>query len=310
MQRPVLPPEIHQYFIPVGSAPPGGEAIRYRPMVLGCAKVYYTDQKTGIDAEVRVSFLAPVIPGPVPVDWGPRGRGGDDRLGRAARRGGGDRICVSPDEAAKPRSYEAWKKSLADMLYRSHKLELMRSPTLKVASGYRESERQFRARLQQAAREARDEQVEKLRQKYAPKLAVLQDRLRRARQAVDVQREQASAAKMSSALSIGSAILSAFTGRKVASASNIGRAATAARGVGRSAKESSDIERAEENLRALEDQMTELDAAFPGGGGAGRGEVRRGRGGAGLRDAQAEEDEYCGAGGAAGVGAARGFGRG
>jgi hypothetical protein len=48
-----------------------------------------------------------------------------------------------------------------------------------------ESERDFRVRLQRSAREARDDAAEKLKRKYAPKFAALEERKRRAEQAVD-----------------------------------------------------------------------------------------------------------------------------
>jgi hypothetical protein len=259
--RPVLPPEIHQYFIPARSGS-SSSAVTYVPMVLGCARVYYADAKSGVDTQVSVSLLAPIQPGPVPIDWAHADEvtfSDADVLHAPAP---GAAFAPLPTAAARPKSYEAWKKSLAETLYRSHKLELFRSGTLDLCSTPGESERDFRARLQQTAREERDARVDKLRQKYAPKLATLQDRARRAQQAIDVQREQAKSAKLNSALSIGSAILSAFTGRKVASAGNVSRAATAARGAGRAAKESSDIERAQENFDAVQRQLQALDAEF------------------------------------------------
>jgi hypothetical protein len=257
--RPVLPPEIHQCFVPPAGAADG---LMYLPMILGCARVYYSDAKSGIDTEINVSMLAPLEEGPVSLDWDAAHEVGlrESDVDDAAAPGVG--FTPLPGAAAKPKSYDAWKRALGEALYRSHRLELLRSPTLDLVSGHDEPERDFRARVQQTAREQRDAGVEKLRQKYAPRLGVVQDRLRRARQAVEVQREQAKAAKLSSALSFGSAILSAFTGRKVASAGNISRAATAARGAGRAVRESSDIERAEENLQAVEEQLKALDAEF------------------------------------------------
>ena len=103
----------------------------------------------------------------------------------------------------------------------------------------------------------------KLRAKYAPRLTTLQDRLRRAQQAVEVQQEQAKQAKVQTAVSFGSAILSAILGRKAASAGNIGRASTAVRGVGRSMKESGDVGRAEENVEAVRRQLAEFGVELP-----------------------------------------------
>jgi hypothetical protein len=111
-------------------------------------------------------------------------------------------------------------------------------------------------------RELRDAAIEKLRDKYQPKLATLQERLRKAEQAKQVQAEQARSAKMSTAISFGATILGALFGRKKLSSTNVGRAGTAARGVGRSMKESQDVARAEENIEAIRHQMADLDAEF------------------------------------------------
>jgi hypothetical protein len=91
---------------------------------------------------------------------------------------------------------------------------------------------------------------------------MLQDRIRRAEQAVEVQKSQASASKFQTVISFGAAVLGAFTGRKMASAGNLGRAATAMRGVTRSSRESSDVGRAEDNVQALQQQLESLNAQF------------------------------------------------
>jgi hypothetical protein len=133
---------------------------------------------------------------------------------------------------------------------------------MKMVSRPGEDERGFRERLAVAAREQRDAAADKLRAKYAPKVQTLEERLRRARQAVEVQKEQSRAAKMGTALSVGSAILGAFLGKKTISSGNVSRAASAIRGAGRAAKESSDVGRAEETVEAVEQQLAELQLQF------------------------------------------------
>ena len=59
-----------------------------------------------------------------------------------------------------------------------------------------ESKADFLARLSQASREKRDLAVAKLRKKYSKKFDTLQERLRRAEQAIMREKEQASSRKM------------------------------------------------------------------------------------------------------------------
>ena len=98
-------------------------------------------------------------------------------------------------------------------------LELLKSPSTGEVSGADESERDFRARLQHKGREARDEAVEALRKKYGPKQAALDERLRRARQAVERESEQATGAQLQTAISVGATLVGALFGRKTVSAS-------------------------------------------------------------------------------------------
>ena len=95
----------------------------------------------------------------------------------------------------------------------NEQVELWRSAALKCTSNAGESERDFRIRLQLQAREGRDAKVETLRAKYTTKLSSLQERIRRAEQAVAREQSQASQARVDTAISFGGAILGAVFGR-------------------------------------------------------------------------------------------------
>jgi hypothetical protein len=264
--RPVLGPDITQLFVPIRSntAAPGSTLV-YHPAVLGCGKVYFTDTKSGVDQEEDLCLLAPVTDDIVAVDWSKAQEVdfSEADLDRDAATGAaGASFAPLPAAAGKAKNYDAWKKAFVDSLLRGRQLQLLRCTSLKELSKPGESERDFRVRLQQASREARDEQVEKLRQRYAPKFTTLQDRIRRAQQAVEREKEQASASKWQTAISVGSTLLGAFLGRKALSAGNIGRATTAARGASRAYKESQDVGRADETVEALQQQLADLQAQF------------------------------------------------
>jgi hypothetical protein len=260
--RPVLPPEISQFFLPTRSNPPAGGRLVYRPMLFAIGKVYFTDTKAGIDTEQELAYVASFSDGAVSVNWQDAVAVdlSDSDLEREPT--GGAAFDALPPDAGKSKSYEAWKRAFSDSLFRTAKLEVWKSTASKEASKPGESEREFRVRLQQLSREQRDLMAEKLRQKYAPKLAAIAERIRRAQQAVARESEQASQAKLQTAISFGATLIGAFLGRKVASAANIGKAATAARGVGRAMKESTDVARAGETVGALEQQQADLEAAF------------------------------------------------
>jgi multidrug resistance efflux pump len=101
-----------------------------------------------------------------------------------------------------------------------------------------------------------------LRKRYEPKLARLRDRIARAEDKVEREQEQYKEKKAQSVISIGSTLLGALFGRKLASSGNMGRAATAARGMSRAARERGDIGRAEERMEALAEQLDAMEAQF------------------------------------------------
>lgn len=258
-QRPVLPPEVSQYFIPARGAAPSGAVLTYQPMVMGAAETHYSKSKT-VDLSQELTLLSNIGDGPIAVDWD-QAKVVDlpvqDLDGTPAD---GAQFANLPAAASKAKNYDAWRKDFSGWIYRTQKVELFESPSLDLLSNPGESERDFRLRLQQLGREKRDQAVEKLRQKYAPKMAALEEKKRRAEQAVAREAEQASSQKVQTAISFGATLLSSFLGRKTVSFSTLGRATTAARGVSRSMKESSDVGRAQETVEAVNQQIADVDA--------------------------------------------------
>lgn len=257
---PVLPPGVDQFFLPVRGEAPDGSQLVYSPMLFGVAQVRFTDAKASVDAIETMTVTTPIGDAAVPVDWSASSASvfGPSDLEREAAAGAG--YDTLPTAASQAKSYDAWTKSFVTWIYGAKKLALLRSADLALVSQPGESEGQFRVRLQQAARECRDQAVERLRQQYAPKLTTLQERLRRAQAAQEREASHATAAKMQTAISFGATLLGALMGRKAVSASTIGRATTAARGVGRTMKESEDVKRAGESVGAVQQQIDALEA--------------------------------------------------
>ena len=259
--RPILPPEITQYFIPVRSSAAQGATLSYHPMILGEAEVSFSNAKK-LEMTQNLTLLAPISDGPVNVDWETAVPAELPVEDLESEPDGSAQFANIPGAASKAKSYEAWKKDLANWIYRNQRVELFESSSLDLASNPGESERDFRVRLQQLAREQRDAALEKLRLKYAPKIEALMEKRRRAEQAVEREKEQAKGQKLQTAISFGATILGSFLGRKTVSMGNLGRATTAVRGVGRSMKESEDVGRAEENVAAIDQKLADLDTDF------------------------------------------------
>ncbi len=250
----VLPPGIPQYFAPARAG------ARYVPMIVGAANVRFTDTKAKIDETRPLTVVTPLTGDPIPVHWDLAEPATFDVGQLSTELPSAATFDELPGAASKAKNYADWTKSFMTWVSTAESLDIYRSPSLALVSNAGESEGDFRARLQQVARERRDAEVTRLRQKFAPRAAALQEKLRRAEQAVQKEEEQASAQKTQTAISFGTTVLGALFGRKTLSASTLGRATTAVRGVGRASKEAQDVSRAKENVGSVQAQLEELEA--------------------------------------------------
>jgi len=253
-QRPVLPSQVPQYFLPAGQQ---RSPLIYRPMLLGISQIRFSDVKKKVDETRDVCFLAPITNDPLPVNWETAKQTDLDMSELANEPLGPAKYADLPAAASVPRNYAGWQKDLSNWLLRSQKIDLLHSPSLDKYSKAGEGESDFRIRMQLAARELSDQNTEKLRSKYAPKYAALDERIRKAQMAVDKEQDQAKRQKYQSAVSLGSSLLGAFVGRK--STSGVSRTA---RDFQRVQKERKDIEFAGENLDALQEQKKKLENDF------------------------------------------------
>jgi len=258
--RPMVSPDISQYFVPARLSTPPEQQLVFVPMLYGAGEVNVSDTKSGINTAMKVQAVCAITADPVPVNWdnaqvceidvGDLEKDPSEPAGTFAD---------LPSIATKAKSYDGWTKDFGNWMYRSQAVSVFKSPSSGVFSNAGETERDFRLRLQQANRESRDSAVEDLRKKYAVKISALEDRLRRAQQAEALQAEEAKTAKMQTVISLGATLLGGLLGRKAMSVGTMGRAATAARGVARSMKESGDVARAGETVEAIAQQLKDLN---------------------------------------------------
>ncbi len=257
--RPTTPAGIPERFLSIAQPPRAGEHLLYRPALLGVASLHYALAKVDVDCWEKASWLAPLEASDDAEPW----EGGRE-IGRAAPDLGADpaagaHFAELPTAALRAESFERWRKMLAAQLYRTRPLTLFRSADPVSTSQAGETEGEFRVRLRDALRESRDAAVEKLRARFAPQLATLRDQIARAEQRVEAEREQYSARKTDTMISIGASVVGALFGRKLASRTNVGRAATAMRGFGRAADERGDVGRAEDRAEQMRAKLAELE---------------------------------------------------
>ena len=260
--RPVLSPDIVEFFVPARREPDAGGRFVYRPALLGIGKAHFVKSTADVDVWDSVSILAAVADEVAldPWDDGELSHDGPPDLEKTPASEAA--FAPLPADLAKPKKYATLTTALKDHLYRVHRLTVWKCKSPKGVSRADENEGDFRSRLSQALREERDLAVEKLRQKYAPKVAALQEQLRKAEQRKAKEQEQAKSQSWGTMLTVGSSLLGAFLGKKTLSATNVSKAATAARSAGKLAKERTDIGYAEDNVEAVQQRLALLDTEF------------------------------------------------
>jgi hypothetical protein len=184
---PAVGAAVRQYFLPVLRGPgvaPGQVAgapgeLGYRAGALGLARVSFVDRKRGTDQSESVALLA--MPDTVgSVTW----EGADDLgLDSAALESSPTREArygPLPARFNDERDLKRASRELADHLYRTRRLKVLHCPSLDEYSSPGASASEFALQLRQEAREARDEETDKIVERHEKRLRRLEDRLRSA----------------------------------------------------------------------------------------------------------------------------------
>jgi hypothetical protein len=256
--RPVLPPGIPEFFLPVHMHVTG---VVYRPSLLAQSRVHFIDAKNGIDLWDPVTLIR-LAGDSVPADpWMESDEWDETDLTEILSEPEFNDADYRdlPAEVTQKKSYTGWTTALKNHLYRDRKLSVFTCEELKQTSSPGESESDFRIRLRMSAREERDRLVEKLSRKYTTKFSTLDDKIRRAEQKIEKEKAQKSSKTLSTAVSFGTSVLGALFGRKLASATNISRAGSAIKSASGILSEAGDVRAAEEQYAALLQEREELN---------------------------------------------------
>jgi hypothetical protein len=172
----------------------------------------------------------------------------------------GARFMTVPAGASAPRTWAAWQKGLQSHLYEARGVIVWRAPELKQTSKPGESEADFRVRLADAARTARDEGLEALRRRWAPRITAAEEKMRKADERIAKEEGQKREHQLDTALAWGGAILGVLAGRSAVSAANVGRVRTATPATARAVRESGEAASAQAQAQQAREQLAQLNA--------------------------------------------------
>lgn len=161
-----------------------------------------------------------------------------------------------PSELKTPAAFKSFGDDFLNYLYRENTLKVHYHPVAKLYGEPGESEREFKIRVQQAVREQRDGEVEKLRRKYATEFQKLETKLYREQQ--ELARDQATyeGRKREELLSAGESIISVLGvfGRR-GSTTALSKAARKRR---LTAKSKTDVDESVREIARLQDEIQKI----------------------------------------------------
>lgn len=190
---PALSPDLRQAYLPLRMSPNRALALLeeesrqrleaeethlvYDPALLVLGQVSFVDRTRGIDTTQPVGMLVRANNLGAVIRW-TDAETVELTAHELERQVDGEALFAPvPADLNTARKLSVFEKDFADYLYHERRLQLPFNPLLKIYARPDETERDFKVRLQMAAREARDKEVDALRQKYQAQTDRLQARL-------------------------------------------------------------------------------------------------------------------------------------
>jgi hypothetical protein len=260
--RPVAPPGVQVCYVQADKDPPPGGKLVYRPALLVSTRLHFVQAAAKLDEWKEQTLLAALPEGAGNPPWDEASLYTGKGPVRSQRAPADASYSELPPSAVRAPNFTRWEKDLKDYLYRSREVVVFKCASLKEYSAPGESEGDFRARLTHLLHEQRDLALEKLRARHAPKVAMLQERIRKAEARVEKERSQYKDQKLQTLVSVGATLMGALLGRRSSVVGHLGRASSSVRRAGKTSREKEDISQAQETLEAQQERLEALEATF------------------------------------------------
>ena len=249
---PSLEPGVDQRFFKPDTIESG--TLVYQPQLLSLARVRFYDDKRGIDEIKSYSHLCGPPDDFGRVDW-------ERAIGISNWE---SKLETNPVDSISSIEYEevppsmnstkelgSVEKEYANWLYQTKREVVYEHAKLKITQESGESEESFRMKVQHAAREIRDQEIDKLKEKYEVKFDRIEEKIRREERDLDEAQAEISDRRNSEIMNGVETIFKVFTGRS----KSLSTAATKRRMTRKAHEKKSEIL---EDLEVLNDNMEDL----------------------------------------------------
>jgi hypothetical protein len=187
--RPVLPAGIPERFATARDPVGDNCRLEYRPAVVGSGKVHFVQAAKGIDYWLDVSLLQRAEDSAADDFWAGATTLAEP-LTLVSQPEAGAGFADLPARFAREKSYQQFRRDLAEHLYRMCVLELWQNEPLDLTSKVGESQSEFRHRLEPAIAARRASEQSQIEKQFAAKLSRLEDRIRTAESRAATQKWQ------------------------------------------------------------------------------------------------------------------------
>ena len=249
--RPIIPSDITEKFLIPTKVEVRNSKKVYRPAILCQSSIHFVNSTAGVDYWEDVQYMVDIqdcIPDPL---WDHAKKIEPDGLQLGNQPEDGFNFVELPAELSSSKNYFLWEKAIKDYFFRHVQCTVYTCKAIKQTTSPRMSETDARIELSHAAREARDQVVEKLKARFSEKIRSFQTRILAAQQRLEREQEGAKAKQMEGFFNIGTTILGALLGNKIASRGNVSKAASALKGLGKATAKQGDVMRAQETYEEL-----------------------------------------------------------
>jgi Helicase HerA, central domain len=237
--------------------------LAFEPFLLAQAEVRYDEAKADLRIDKTYAFRVPDLDRSGFVRWIEYEATTLDKhdLGNEAR--GSALFSAIPAALTDPKRIKELEADFVDTLYKDFALKVPYNREFKVYGNPDDAAGEFEARVRQAAREIRDQEVDEITERYERKMATLEEKI--AKKQTELQQDQARAQSSNNQniADIAMGVLGMLGGggrrRTSSSLSRIGRAATKA--IGTDATEAEAAETQVE-LEQLQQQYAQLQQEF------------------------------------------------
>ncbi|MBK8024707.1 MAG: DUF87 domain-containing protein [Chloroflexi bacterium] len=201
----------------------GQVVMAYRPYLLAQAAARYQDKRTGVYTAREYAYMVPDIDRAGFIQWDQYEVQPFD-LNQLLPEPAGQAIFGDvPPGMADPKRYTALRREVTDLIYSSKPLRIPFVPELDLYGDPAGDFGEFRARVQQVARERRDAETDALTQKYEKIINRIEQEEERKLQRLRAEKRELSNLKREQLFTTGEAVLSLLRGRTAYTLSRMSR---------------------------------------------------------------------------------------